>query len=314
MDAVLFEKAGDPAEVLAFGAVDAPRLAAGQVLVAVEARPIHPADLAFIRGTYRVLPQFPQVAGLSGAGRVVAAAPAVPLIPGTRVAFRWPGAWAEQVAVPVERTFVVPDDIAMQDAAQLPLNPITAWGLLDMADVRPGDVIAITAPTSSVSRITRALAEARGIRVIEIGRNGPTSLEIERLRALSAGVGLAALIDSVGGALVERLLPELREGATIVTYGTLSPDPIRVHNSTIVYQNLTWKGFGIDRWLSALPLIERARMLDALWNGIRSRTYELPVSSHVPLRDFARGLALAQTASDGKVLLAQTQEERMVLP
>ncbi len=304
MDALLFEKAGDPAEVLAFGAVVAPRLAAGQVLIAVEARPIHPADLAFIRGTYRLPPHFPQVAGLSGAGRVVAAAPEVPLTPGTRVAFRWPGAWAEQVAVPVERTIVVPDDISIEDAAQLPLNPITAWGLLDMADVRPGDVIAITAPTSSVSRITRALAEARGVHVIEIGRNGATSPELARLRALSAGAGLAALIDSVGGALVERLLPELREGATIVTYGTLSPDPIRVHNATIVYRNLTWKGFGIDRWLSTLSSIERARMLDALWNGLRSRTYELPVTSRVALRDFAHGLALAQSASDGKVLLA----------
>ena len=150
--------------------------------------------------------------------------------------------------------------------------------------------------------------------MIEIGRNSATPLEVERLRALSAGVGLAALIDSVGGALVEHLLPELREGATIVTYGTLSPDPIQVHNATLVYQNLTWKGFGIDRWLSALPSSERARMLDALWDGTRSHTYELPVSSRVPLRDFARGLALAQSASDGKVLLAQTQEERMVLP
>jgi NADPH:quinone reductase-like Zn-dependent oxidoreductase len=282
--------------------MDAPVLGPGQVLVAVEARPIHPADLAFVRGTYRLRPHFPQVAGLSGAGRVVEAAPTVPLTPGTRVAFRWPGAWAEQVAVPVERTFAVPDDISMEDAAQLPLNPITAWGLLEMAEVGPGDVIAITAPTSSVSRITRALAEARGVRVIEIGRNGATPPVVERLRALGAGVGLAALIDSVGGALVERLLPELRQGATIVTYGTLSPDPIRVRNATIVYSNLTWKGFGIDRWLSALPSTERVRMVDALWNGLRSRTYELPVSSRVALRDFARGLALVESATDGKVL------------
>jgi NADPH2:quinone reductase len=207
------------------------------------------------------------------------------------------------VAVPVERTLLVPDDIAMEDAAQLPLNPITAWGLLDMAEAEPGDVIALSAPTSSVSRITRALAEARGVRVVEIGRNGATAAELERLRALSAGVGLAALIDSVGGALVERLLPELRPGATIVTYGTLSPDPIQVHNGTLVYGNLTWKGFGIDRWLSGLTPAERALMLDALLSGIRSRTYQLPVSARVALRDFARGLVLARGATAAKVLL-----------
>jgi NADPH2:quinone reductase len=303
MNAVLFEAAGDPAQVLAFGEVDAPVLAPGQVLVAVEARPVHPADLAFIRGTYRLRPRFPQIAGLSGAGRVVAAAPGIPLTVGTRVAFRWPGAWAEEVAVPVERTFVVPDDISLEDAAQLPLNPITAWGLLDMAHVGPGDVIALTAPTSSVARITRTLAEARGIRVVEVGRSWMTSPDVERLRALSSGGGLAALIDCVGGAVVEQLLPELRQGATIVTYGTLSRDAIRVHNATIVYGNLTWKGFGIDRWLSRLGSTEQARMLDALWSGIRSRTYELPVSSRVALREVVRGLALARAATDGKVLL-----------
>jgi NADPH:quinone reductase-like Zn-dependent oxidoreductase len=303
MNAIVFEKAGDPAEVLTLGQVDAPVPGPGQVLVAVEARPVHPADLAFIRGSYRLRPQFPQVAGLSGAGRVLAAAPGAPLVPGTRVAFRWPGAWAEQITVPFERTFVVPDDISTDDAAQLPLNPITAWGLLDMAEVAPGDVIALTAPTSSVSRITQALAEARGVPVVAIGRDGATPREVERLRELSAGAGLAALIDSVGGALVERLLPELRQGATIVTYGTLSPDPIQVHNATIVYSNLTWKGFGIDRWLSGLTPSQREGMVDALWNGIRSRTYDLAVSSRVPLRDFATALSRARSAPAGKVLL-----------
>lgn len=303
MDAVFFEEAGEPADVLTFGAADPPVPGPGQVLVAVEARPVHPADLAFVRGTYRLRPRLPQIAGLSGAGRVVAAAPGVPLAPGARVAFRWPGAWAEQVAVPVERTFVVPDDIAMEDAAQLPLNPITAWGLLDMAEVAPGDVIGLTAPTSSVSRVTRALAEARGVRVIEVGRDGATPAELERLRTTSGGVGLAALIDSVGGTLVERLLPELRQGATIVTYGTLSPDPVRVHNAAIVYGNLTWKGFGIDRWWSRLAPAERERIVEALWAGIRSRTYQQPVSARVALRDFASGLALARGQGAGKVLL-----------
>lgn len=300
MNAVVFESAGDPADVLRFAQVDAPVAEPGHVLLAVDARPVNPADLAFIGGTYRVRPHFPQVAGLSGAGRVLAAGPHVTLSPGVRVAFRWPGAWAEQVAVPVERTFVVPDDISTDDAAQFALNPITAWGLLDMADVARGDIIALTAPASSVARITRALAESRGLRVVEVDRDGAPAAELERVRA---GGGLAALLDSVGGAAVERLLPVLRQGATIVTYGTLSPDPIRVHNSTIVYSNLTWKGFGIDRWLSRLAHAERARMVDELWSGIRSRAYELPVSSRVALRDFANGLALARAATGGKVLL-----------
>ena len=300
MHAVIFQSAGDPADVLRFGDVDAPVAAPGEVLVAVDARPVNPSDLAFIRGSYRVRPRFPQVAGLSGAGRVLAGGPGVSLRPGTRVAFRWPGAWAEQSAVPVDRTFVVPDDISTEDAAQFSLNPITAWGLLEMADVERGDVIALTAPASSVARITRVLAEARGVRVVDVDRDGATQADLQRVRADG---GLAALVDCVGGALVEPLLPELRPGATIVTYGTLSPDPIRVHNATIVYRNLTWKGFGIDRWLSRLAEADRARMVDALWAGIRSRAYELPVSSRVALRDVVQALAVARASTGCKVLV-----------
>src|SRR5258708_13395120 len=131
MQAIIFDRAGEAADGRRHGdaAVRVPD--GNQALVKVMARPIHPADLAFIRGQYRVRPQFPQAAGLEGAGVVVKSPANAPFPVGTRVAFRYPGSWAEYAAVPPERLIEVPTDITDDVAFHISLNPITAWALLN---------------------------------------------------------------------------------------------------------------------------------------------------------------------------------------
>ena len=323
MKAVIFEQVGEARDVLALREVPEPVAAAGQVVVAVEASPVHPADFSFVRGTYRVKPSFPQAAGLSGAGRVVAAGDGVSLRVGTRVAFRWPGAWAERVAVPVERTFEIPEGVPSEVGAQFVVNPITAWGLLDAANVPPGEWIGVTAASSSVAALVSALARERGQKVVGIARAASLaelSSEVkgiaenepelaERVRALTGGVGLAALIDSVGGPLVSTLFPALAAGATIVAYGTLSSEPTVVTNATLVYGNLIWRGFGIDRWFNSLRPPDVTSMTRALWSGIESGRLPLPVQARVALPDFGEGLRRAMAGGPGKVVIEQATPE-----
>jgi NADPH2:quinone reductase len=316
MQALVFEHTGEAREVLTLREVPKPTPGPGQLLVAVEASPIHPADFGFVRGTYRVRPVLPQVAGLSGAGRVVGVGAGVDLALGTRVAFRWPGAWAEFVALPRERVFEVPAGIASVQAAQFVVNPITAWGLLEMARARAGEWIALTAASSSVAALVSALAEERGLRVVGIARaaslvelagyvRGVSEAEpelAERVRELTGGDGLAALIDPVGGPLVGSLFPALRPGATMVAYGTLSPEPMLVKNAALVYGNLTWQGFGIDRWSAHLTVSEVTTMTQALWVGIQSGRLPLPVQARLPLPELAEALRLAVAGGPGKVV------------
>lgn len=315
MQALVFEATGEARSVLDCRDVPAPKPAAGQALVRVEASPIHPADFSFVRGTYRVRPVFPQVAGLSGAGRVVAVGPGVELAVGTRVAFRAPGAWAEFALAPRERLYPVPEDVTSSAASELAVNPITAWGLLDVAAPTPGDWIVLTAAASSVATLVSALARARGINVVGIARE--TSLAelasevhgladdtpelASRVRELTGGEGAAALVDCVGGPLVGSLFPALRKGARIVAYGTLSPEPVVLRNADLVYGNLSWLGFGIDRWLASLGALEHARMLEALWDGVRDGRLPLAVQARKSLREFEEALGLAAAGGRGKV-------------
>jgi NADPH:quinone reductase len=288
-------------------------------LVRVTARPIHPADLSFIRGQYRIRPVFPQVAGLEGTGTIVEYGAGVALPQGARVAFRWPGTWAEYALVPGHRLIPVPDDIADDAAAQFSLNPVTAYALLESARVDVGDIVVVTAAASTVAGLVRALAHERGASVFGVVRGDAGRIEASfpagafsdsdpdlatAIQTRAAGRRVAAVIDCVGGPIVSTLLPAISPTGTIIAYGVLDSRPALVTNASMIYANLTWTGFGIDRWLDQREMHERNAAFDHLWNEIRRGVLTLPVASHHPLRDLDAALSDAERPQlRGKVLL-----------
>ena len=127
----------------------------------------------------------------------------------------------------------------------------------------------------------------------------------ERVLAATGGALIAGLLDSVGGSAITGMLNALRPGATIVSFGALTRDPVALTNADMIYRNLTWKGFGIDRWLMQSTGL-RARMLEDLWTAIRDGDLALPVRARYRLEEI--GLALAEAAKPGqtgKVLIVQ---------
>jgi NADPH:quinone reductase-like Zn-dependent oxidoreductase len=254
------------------------------------------------------------VAGLEGTGIVAATGAATDIAVGTHVSFRHPGAWAERVAVPAGRCYIVPDGVPLDVAAQFALNPVTAWALLDEAPAAPGDWIAVSAARSAIARIVSRLAEQRGVRTVGLARPAstepvgiavdPTSGDVAaRILERTHGAPLAAFLDSVGGALVTAVLPALGPGATIISYGVLDDGPIAIRNSDLVYRNLTWKGFGIDHWLANAGH-RRPAMTAELWALLRDGAVRLPVGAHHPLEDIRGALTRATTVAPGaKVLI-----------
>ncbi len=289
-------------------------------LVRVAARPIHPADLAFIRGQYRLRPSFPQVAGLEGSGEVVASPPDSLFRPGMRVAFRYPGTWAEFAAVAVDRLIEVPADIPETAACQASLNPMTAWALIDECKARSRDFILLTAATSVVSRLVAEMARQRGMHTIGLVRGDAGESKsrtaadhvvstqdpdlLKAIAGLASNAPIAALLDSVGGPLVGRLITALTPGATIIAYGVQNSDPAAITNAMLIYSNLTWMGFGIDRWLSQQSPQAKVKAIAEIWSMIRSNTVKLPVDSSHPLTAIADALvADAKAGRIGKVIL-----------
>jgi len=316
MKAVIFERTGRPEEVLRLCTdIDIPVPRAEEVLVRVAARPVQPADIMFIEGRYRITAQWPQTAGLEGAGTVVSAGTSAPIKIGTRVAFRFPGTWAEYVAVPVDRLYVVPEEIPIESAAQFALNPVTAWALLDELHVCTGDRIIINAATSAIAQLVHCLAKRRGITVVGIVR-ATSNAEIGFLSIpadeadlaghilkATGGEPAAGYLDSVGGMLIKKVIPALRTGATIISYAVLEQSPAPILNADIIYRNLCWKGFGIDHWLKT-SRDRRETMVSELWAAIRTGDLPLQVRALYALERFVEALATAGRAgAAGKVLI-----------
>lgn len=308
MQAAVFSEAGAPEQVLQVRTVAVPQPQAGEVLVKVEASPVQPADGMFIGGRYRIRPQFPQVAGLEACGTIAANGEGADLAVGTRVAFRHPGCWAEYVAVPAAKLSRVPQGFSVEEACQYSLNPITAWALLDECGAQAGDCIAVNAAASTVSGLVRALATRRGVRVVGIHRGeapaGDVSSRTEdlgaALLAATGGAPLAALLDCIGGQSVMRVLPAMKTGGVVVSYGVLEREPAPMGNADLIYRNLTWKGFGVDHWL-ARNAPQVAAMSQGLWSAMRDGALPLPVRSRHALADVRQ--AVAAQPGGGKALL-----------
>ncbi len=319
MQAVSFDRAGEPEDVLSCVDIAVPSQSPDEVLVTVKARPVQPADLSFVKGQYRIRPIFPQVAGLEGCAEVVRGGEPN-FAPGDRVAFRFPGTWAELAAIPAPRLVSIPDDVRDETACQISLNPVSAWALLKQAHVTPEDWIVVTAAASTVSNIVGAIARARGVHTIGVVR-GDEVLAKPRCTAdfvvsasrpsltkdiveITGNRGVNTVLDSVGGPLVTRLIGTLVAGGRIIAYGVQDQEPISITNAMIVYSNLMWEGFGIDRWLSRQPKGEIKAMFSEMWSMVRSGVIQLPVDSTYPLQQFQEALkANAAKERKGKVIM-----------
>src|SRR5438094_2006685 len=114
MRAVVFERFGEPREVLAVREVAVPEPGRGQVRVRMIASPINPSDLLVVRGQYGRLPQLPATPGFEGVGVVEEAGSGI--LPwwrrGRRVAVLngRGGNWQEHVVVPAKQVVPVPSD------------------------------------------------------------------------------------------------------------------------------------------------------------------------------------------------------------
>lgn len=320
MLALVFDRAGEPREVLRLADVPKPQPGPREVLIAVRARVIQPADGMFVAGRYRVKPSFPQIAGFDAAGVVESVGAEVSHVrPGQRVGFRYPGAWAEFAVAPAARVYPVPDDLSarLDDAVvcQFGLNPLTAWGLLDVLRLPEGARLLVTAGNSVVAGLLAQLALLRGVVVERLVREGDGQRLLDAAgtktlaqagdvaQTLAAVAPYDGVLDAVGGPAVPALIAATVPGGRLVSYGVLDDRPFEMHAATMVYRNLCWQGFGIDGWLNQCDAATLARAQRECWELLLHDPELVPVAARYPLGDFDAALAAARGGQGGKVLL-----------
>jgi len=236
MRAVCFTEFGEPS-VLRVLTVPMPSPGPGRVRVRVAAATVNPTDIGFRLGG-RQLPDGmapPYIAGMDLAGVIDAVGPEVsgwqagdrvmaavsPWVPGG-------GAQAEYVLVDGDQLARVPDGIALEAAATLPMNAMTVRSALDMLGLRPGQTLAVTGSAGAIGQYAIQLGTHEGLVVTgdakpedaELIRSFGARHVVERGAGMAAGVralypsGVDAVIDAA--LLGPAILPAVRDGGQLL--------------------------------------------------------------------------------------------------
>jgi trans-2-enoyl-CoA reductase len=298
-------------------AVGAP--AAGEVRVRMLWAPINPADLNMLEGKYGEARPLPDVPGNEGCGRVVSV--------GDGVDESWVGrlvlvdrmAWREEGNWPIESLIAVPAGIDARRACVLRVNAPTAWCLLhSFADLKAGDWIAQNAATSAVGRAVIQIAQTKGWKTLNLVRRPEAADELRALGAdavvvdgpETADEALAILdgakprlgLNAVGGVSATRLAGLLAERATLVTYGAMSKEALKIPNGFLIFRDLDFRGFWLTRWLRTASQAERDAVFDRVFHLASRGCFAPHVAAEFPLAEVASAVARAGEGG-GKVLL-----------
>lgn len=165
---IQIEEYGGP-EVMGWRELPDPVAGAGQVVVDVAAAGLNYIDTYQRSGLARLYQvSLPYVLGLEGAGTVAAVGADVEHVAvGDRVAWAsCPGSYAQRVAVPVQQLMSVPEGIAWDVAAAIPLQGMTAHFLAtDTYPLAPGDRCLVHAGAGGVGLLLIEIAKLLGAEV-----------------------------------------------------------------------------------------------------------------------------------------------------
>ncbi len=281
----------------AVGVVDVPdpKPTADEVLVEVHAAGVTFPEVLQSRGLYQVKPELPFVPGSEVGGVVLTAPEGSGLQAGQRVAaFPGLGGFAEQVAVPPQMVFPLPERLSFVQGAALPMNVLTVhFALTRRGALRAGETVLVHGAAGGVGTVAVQYATALGARVLAV-TSTPEKGEVaraagaaevlpvdgfrDRVKELTGGRGVDLVVDPVGGdRFTDSLRSLAKEGRLLVVGFTAGEIPtVRVNRLLLGNTSVVGVGWGAfwagdpsylqEQWAELLPLLEQGR-LDPVLGG-----------------------------------------------
>lgn len=301
-----------------------------EVIVNVEAFPINVADLAMLAGDYGTLPRLPATIGMEAVGTVAECGEAVKGVNvGDRVVILANNNWAERRKVTLNAVQKVPKDLDVAQLALLKVNPATAYLLLhNVVELKPGDWIIQSAPLSSVGQCVLQLAQAKGIKTVNVvhrpelkdevlQRGGNIVIEdspdfaagsgpdlAEQVRAALGLDPICLALDAVAGAGIQRLADCLADGGRIVSYGMLSGEPCQIAPEQLIFRGLSLQGFWLSKLVNRMSHQDRHDLFGTLSELMAQQQLRLDIDSYYPLSDIQAAIQRAMDRGrNGKVMV-----------
>lgn len=322
MRGVTHDRFGDPAELVHLDEVETPQPGPHQVRVRTLLSPIHNHDLWTVRGSYGYKPPLPAIGGSEAVGIVDALGEGVGEgLLGRRVAVASVhGTWAEYFLAPAAGLIPVPDAIDDEAAAQLIAMPFSAISLLESLGVSAGDWIIQNTANGAVGKTLAMLAKARGVHVINLVRRDEGVAELEALgienavstaaedwkakvRALHGETPIKAAVDSIGGTSTGDMADVLGDNGLLVSFGSMTGEAMQISSGTVIFKQLTLKGFWGSKVSTAMAPDQRRRLIGELLTRVAEGQLALPVEAVFGLDEAPKAVeASLASGKAGKVM------------
>ncbi|KQO81330.1 zinc-binding dehydrogenase [Rhizobium sp. Leaf262] len=315
---------GEPQDVLKLKDAPVPEPGQGQLRIRMLLSPIHNHDLWTVRGNYGYKPTLPgAIGGSEAVGIVDALGDGVDSsLLGKRVTTAGVhGSWAEYFLAPAAGVVPVPETITDEAAAQLIAMPFSSISLLEFLGAKPGDWIVQNTANGAVGKAVAMLAQARGIHVVNLVRRDEGIDELaqlgivngvstagkdwkDKVRALTGDHPIRAGVDSIGGAASNDIAELLGENGLLVSFGSMTGDPMQISSGPVIFKQLTIKGFWGSKVIGSMAQEERRRLIGELIKYVEAGTIKLPVEGIYDLEDISQAVkASLASGKAGKVLL-----------
>jgi NADPH:quinone reductase len=296
MKALRFTRHGTP-DVLEYVDVATPESDAATALVRVLGASVNPSDVKNVAGqfTQTTLPRIPgrDFSGVVEQGPLAWRGAEV-WGTGGDIGFIRDGTHAEYIRVPVAALVRKPAALDHAQASAIGVNFIVAWlGVMDYAQLREGETIAVIGAGGGVGGAVTQIAKSLGCRIIGIDRHpvdasSPagkrihafvpfdenTVAAVRSLDGLTGGVDV--VFDSVGGIAFETALGLAKRRGRVVEISATGRR--RVEFDLIDFYHNETQLLGADS--AKLGVVESARLMQAVARGFDNGKFDAPVIAH----------------------------------
>ncbi len=323
MQAIDPEAPGGP-EVLRLVERPVPRPGAGEVLIRVAAAGVNRPDVLQRKGGYPPPPGAPSIPGLEVAGTIVALGEGVEdTHMGQSVcALLAGGGYAQYAVAPVGQCLPVPAGLEMFEAAAIPETLFTVWtNLFERAFATEGDSVLLHGGTSGIGTMAIALCNIFGLTIIvtagsdakcararELGAdhaiNYRTEDFVERVKAMTGGKGVTAVIDMVGGDYVPRNLQCLADDGRHVSIAVQGGAQATIPLFEIMRRRLTLTGSTLRPRDTAFKTLVADEISRTVWPHVEAGRLRPVIDQVFPFGEAAAAHARMEEGDHvGKIVL-----------
>ena len=292
------------------------------MVVEMQAAPINPADLNAIEGKYPGKREVPAVPGFEGSGIVSELGENVSkLTIGSLVILPHDlGTWREACAVRAEQVVVVPSQVDSVQAAMLKINPLTAWRLLHgYVELKTGDWVIQNAANSAAGRAVIQIAHELGYKTVNVVRREELIDELradggdlvlidsenlrDEVKNATGGAPIHLGLNAVGGDSALRLMNCLAASGTLVTFGAMSLQPLKIPTGLLIFKDLRFRGIWINKWYDNATPSECMETFQPIFEMARRGLLKTKVEKAYPLSEVKAAVVhAAQGKRSGKII------------